>query len=740
MMGKSLSFINLEYELAGLAARVRAGAATPADLIKLMDELVVKAEYYNKDLLEACLSTVQTEGLLSAPGFLERISEGSSWLKSPLGIWIVARLLELTARDDRAITAWAQVIDRHIGPVHEALYSRSRIYVQQGHHQAALEDLARAIDGQSDYAFLSRAAALFSRIACPSTSASVRKIRLALLSSTTTNLIAPLLRLACFREHIDAELYVGAFDGFRQEILNPASTLYEFSPDIVIIALNWRDAHLPVFSDDPETQVTRVAGEYRHLWETLLARRPCRIILQNLDIPAVDSYGHLGATLRGGLTQMLREINRRLFEEVPPSVSVLDLERVSAVFGKRLWHDARYWHSMRQYPSSEALPELVNRQVALVRAALGLTKKVLVVDLDNTLWGGVIGEDGLGGIALGPPSSRGEAFQAFQRHILELKERGILLVVCSKNNLEDAQLPFLRHDAMVLHLDDFAIFRANWLDKPTNLREIAHKLNLGLDSFVFLDDNPIERALVKNELPEIAVPELGEDPATFIEDLERGLYFESLTLSQEDRGRHQSYKQNVLREELRSVSGSIEDFLRGLNMEASTGPFSEDVLSRVVQLIGKTNQFNLTSRRHSEETVRRIMGSDEYWTQYFRLRDRFGDNGLIGLMIAHELSDQPGTWEIDTWLMSCRVIGRGMEHFMLEALIEAARAERAKRLKGIYVPTQKNAMVSGLYSQLGFRKLGDSAKEETFILDVESYQTPTDGFIARSRDHLDSRF
>jgi FkbH-like protein len=733
MMDKEYPVGEMRRGLCELSELVRSESVTPAELLDSLEKIIASSSGYDKALMETCLSALQSKGLTSSASIQERLSEGSGWRISPLGIWMVAKLLESKDVDDRAIAAWSQVINRHVGPVHEALLSRAGLLEKKELYQDALTDLLKAIEGQWEYPFLSRAAALFSRIVHKSIPSSIRKIRLALLSSTTADLFAPLLRLFCFREHIDADIYVGPFDGFRQEILDPASKLYGFSPDIVILATNWRDAHLPAFTDDPEVRIKRVIEEYEHLWQTLLARKPCRIIQNNFDIPVTDSYGHLGATLRGGLTQMLREVNRRLAEDAPLSVTVLDFDGVSAIYGKRRWYDARYWHSMKQYPSADALPELVNQQVALIRAALGLTKKVLVLDLDNTLWGGVIGEDGLGGIALGPPSARGEAYQAFQRHILELKERGILLAVCSKNNLEDAQLPFLRHDATVLHLEDFAIFRANWLDKPGNLREMAQKLNLGLDSFVFLDDNPIERALVKNEIPDIAVPELGDDPATFIEVLAKGLYFESLTLSQEDRERHESYRSNLLREDLRTASGSLENFLCGLNMEATIGPFHEDVLSRVVQLIGKTNQFNLTSRRHSEEAVRRMIASEAYWTHYFRLRDKFGDNGLVGVMIAHALSYSSAIWEIDTWLMSCRVIGRGMERIMLNSLIEAARTKQVKHIKGIYVPTQKNAMVSGLYPQFGFRMTEDTGKEVTFILDLENFRPEGHEYIAISR-------
>jgi len=650
-----------------------------------------------------------------------------------MGIWAVARLLELTSIDNRAIIAWDQVINRHEGPICEAFFSRARLHDRLGNLENAFADLRKAIDGQWNYAFLSKAAKLFFHTRAKAAPPSARKIRLALLSSTTTDLAAPLLQLICFRERIDAELYVAPFGNFRQEILDPASGLYAFTPDFVIIATNWRDANIPSFVENPGVHVKKVINEFNHLCQTLLQRRPCQIILHNFDVPSIDSYGHLGVTIPGGLSHTLREINRNLLEEVPPSVTVLDIERASAIYGKCKWFNAVFWYSAKQYPSAEALPFLVNQQVALIRACLGLSKKVLVLDLDNTLWGGVIGEDGLSGIRLGPPSAAGEGYQAFQMYVLELKERGVLLAICSKNNLEDAQMPFLRHDATVLRLEDFAVFRANWVDKPTNLLEIAKKINLGLDSFVFMDDNPVERALVRSHLPEVTVPELDKDPSTYIDALERGLYFESLTLSQEDRERHESYRGNVLRDELKTAAGSLDEFLRSLNMEAETGHFNDGVLSRVVQLIGKTNQFNLTTRRYSEELVRQMMASDEFWTQYFKLRDRFGDNGLVGVIIAHEIRAAKRTWEIDTWLMSCRVIGRGMEHFMLRKLIEAARSNEVKNIRGIYVPTLKNKVVSGLYLQLGFGKLSETDSEQSFMLDIETYKLTEDDFISVSQ-------
>jgi FkbH-like protein len=506
--------------------------------------------------------------------------------------------------------------------------------------------------------------------------------------------------------------------------------LYTFKPDFVLIATHWRDANLTAFSNNTDEEVRRVVHELQQLWKILLQRQPCRIIQHGFNLPAQDSYGHLSGVLPGGRLNMLREINRALVQAAPSPVALLDLDRASAQFGRHKWFDPTYWHLAKQYPSANALPLLVDHQVALIRAGLGLTKKVLALDLDNTLWGGVIGEDGLEGIRLGPPSAVGEAYQALQQYVLELKARGIVLVVCSKNNEEDAKQPFLHHDATVLHLDDFVVFRANWVDKPTNLRDIARMLNLGIDSFVFLDDNPVERALVRRELPEVAVPEVGVDPVTFVPTLDRGLYFEAWSLSQEDMERHESYRANVLRDELAKLAGSLEDFLADLQMEAEIGAFDNSVLARVVQLIGKTNQFNVTTRRYSEEQVRRMMASDNYWTQHFKLNDRFGDNGLIGVMIARQVLADLLTWEIDMWLMSCRVIGRQMEQFMLQTLAEAAQAKGVRAIRGVYIPTAKNAMVADLYPRLNFTKLSETANGEVqYLLDLKEQVVPRCAFI-----------
>jgi FkbH-like protein len=709
-----------------LAESIAANLLTKAgteEVIPLLHNLLVASRAYEKKLIDTCLSSLEGKALVTSSALDPYLSEESDWRDTAPGLWVTARLLELRGETKKALTAWEQIISRHLGDMCDAWLSRARLLGQLNRVQEAFQALRKSIADNEDYAFLAKAAKLFARIRQQGKPSSLRKTRIAILSSTTTHLLAPLLGLACFRDEIDAELYVAPYGNFQQEILNPSSGLYAFRPDIVLIATHWRDANLPSFGDTPEAEIARVLSEFGKLWDVLLERNSCRVIQHNFDVPAIDSYGHLSLSLPGGRACMLRELNRRVPEVAPSSVIILDLDQVSAKFGKQEWFDPSYWHLAKQYPCAKALPLLVDHQAALVRAALGLSKKVVVVDLDNTLWGGIIGEDGLEGISLGAPSAAGEAYQAFQRYLLDLKSRGVLLAVCSKNNEEDAKLLFLKHDSMVLHLDDFVVFRANWRDKPENLREIAKLLNLGLDSFVFLDENPVERALVRRELPQVAVPEIGSDPSRFVLLLDRKLYCEALTLSREDKERQAIYRADALRDELKTTAASLEDFLRSLEMQVEMGPFNDTVLPRVVQLIGKTNQFNLTSRRHPDQEVRRMMASSDFWTHYFKLSDRFGDNGLIGVMIAKKDADDSSIWEIDTWLMSCRVIGRQLEEFMLATLVEAAKARGVRAIRGIYMPTAKNSIVADLYPRLGFTR--EKEMDEGSIvhtLDVANWQ------------------
>jgi FkbH-like protein len=375
------------------------------------------------------------------------------------------------------------------------------------------------------------------------------------------------------------------------------------------------------------------------------------------------------------------------------------------------------WHKAKQEVSPAAGPlygELVGR---LLAAQQGRSFKCLVLDLDNTLWGGVIGDDGLEGIQLGQGSGVGEAFVAFQRYARDLAGRGVILAVCSKNDEATALEPFEKHPEMILKRSDIACFVSNWNDKASNIKHIAQQLNIGLDSLVFVDDNPFERNQVRGELPMVAVPELPEDPSLYSACIASGGYFEAVALTRDDLNRSEQYQKNLEREKAQASFGDLSEYLKSLEMEMIWGPFDPLSLPRVTQLINKTNQFNLTTRRYSEEDTSRFAADPRTVTLRCRLTDRFGDNGIIGIIIAVE--EKEGDWDIDTWLMSCRVLGRGVEQAMLKLLIQEVSGRDGKRLLGRYIPTAKNGMVKDHFAGLGFEPLGNSEKGETrWVLSV----------------------
>ena len=330
--------------------------------------------------------------------------------------------------------------------------------------------------------------------------------------------------------------------------------------------------------------------------------------------------------------------------------------------------------------------------VSCIRAEMGLSRKLLVLDLDNTLWGGVIGEDGLNGIRLGPPSASGERYQEFQQYLKELKDRGVLLALASKNNQADADDVLRRHPSAVLRPDDFVSTKVNWQDKGTNIRDIATELRLGLDSFVLLDDNPAERSAVRRALPEVIAPEISGEPAESIAALEHGLYFQALSITAEDRARNASYLANAKQAEIYATGASLDEYLASLSMRIEHGPVDAETSIRVTQLINKTNQFNLTTKRYRREEIEACMTSPAYWCRWYRLKDRFADYGLIAVLIA-QMADQH--WSVDCWLMSCRVIGREVESFMFRDLVRSAQATGVTRILARYIPTAKNARRRG---------------------------------------------
>jgi FkbH-like protein len=685
----------------------------------------------SKALAAALLAHLERAGLLDAAAFHAALAGLRPELERvPLGTLVLAQCAEWRGDLGEAARHFRALDHAGVPAQESVILDLARVLARSGAAGDACAALKRAAGSSGDFAFLSRAAKQLARLKDHPRAACSRTLRIALLCPYTTELWVPLLRLALFREGIWAEIMVPPYGTHEQAVLDPASSLYAFDPELVVLAGTWRELDLPAFCSDPDPVAGQRVEQLAERWRQIQARIPARIIQHDFEVPAVDPDGYLGQVMPGGRAAVIRQINQRLLAAARAHhVTVLNLDHLAACHGKRAWSDPAAWFTAKQYPAPAALPALVDGQMARIRAGLGLARKVLVLDLDNTLWGGVIGEDGLKGIEIGPPSAVGEAHLALQDYAAQLKDRGILLAVCSKNDEADAKAPFLGHEGMRLRLDDFVAFIANWEDKPANLRRLAKTLNLGLDSFVFLDDNPAERALVRQELPEVAVPEIS-DPARFVEILDAAAYFDADWLSPEDLERSADYRKNAQREALRTSAGSLESFLRGLGMTCGHGPVNDHVLARVVQLLGKTNQFNLTTRRHSEARLRTFLADPGAWTQCFRLADKFADNGLVGVMVALPSTEDPRAWELDTWLMSCRVIGRQLENFMFNTLLAAARAEGIATLHGVYLPTAKNGMVADLYQDLGFTEVatGDPAVRR-FRLDVLQASTRPADFI-----------
>jgi FkbH-like protein len=532
-------------------------------------------------------------------------------------------------------------------------------------------------------------------------------VRLAILGGPTTMQLRQLLEVILASEGISAVIYEAEFGQFRQEILMPGSGLDSFKPDIVFLATGFRDiARLPGIATN-EAEAAQMADEeisdWTRLWEYANTNWKATILINNFEIPHSSVLGHFAVRHPGSREHYLERLNRLLAERAPSYVVVHDLRSLANEIGTKQWFDPRFYYEFKMPCNAECLVPYAYSVVSLIRAILGRSKKVLVLDLDNTLWGGVIGDLGPGGIRLGQGSGEGEAFLAFQSYARDLKERGILLAVCSKNDDDKAREPFEKRSDMVLKLSDISCFVANWQNKAQNLRDIAERLELKTDSFVFVDDNPAERAIVRRFAPEIAVPDMPEDPAGYISALAIHRYFETVSFTREDSSRTQYYTANARRKELAANASDIESFLTSLTMRMKVEPIHELNIERATQLVNKSNQFNLTTRRYTVAQMRDIADSPQWRTLTFSLRDSFGDNGLISVLLMKKQSD---ILLIDTWVMSCRVLQRGVEAFTCNEVIETARQENCHQIKGVYIPTAKNGMVKDHYQGLGFEPDG----------------------------------
>lgn len=531
----------------------------------------------------------------------------------------------------------------------------------------------------------------------------VVRTKIALTGNHTLSFARAPLDVFLARHGIRAEWFIGEFDNYKQELLAEDSTMYAFEPQVVILLLDHHAIGLrPEMGAEPakvEEIAERQVREWEVLWEKAQSRCGASVVQTNIALPCERVLGHYEAKTRWSVTQYLRRLNQILIERAPSHVSICDAEHLSGLLGKRVWFDEPMWYNTGQGLGFKGLVALTYNLAAMVGALLGKSRKCLVLDLDDTLWGGIVGDVGVEGIKLGRGDPVGEAFVDFQAYCRSLKERGVLLAVCSKNNPDIAREAFENHPEMVLKLKDFSAFVANWDDKATNLRRVASELNLGTDSLVLVDDNPAERALVRKYLPEVAVPEMPADPALYRRVLDEQDYFEVVTISKEDLVRTSYYLAEEKRKQHAIAVTDITDFLKSLEQVCKTGPFDEINLQRIVQLINKTNQWNLTTQRLTEGEVRERMTDPAYYTLWVRHQDRFGDNGLIAVLIARQ---DEASLDIEGWLMSCRVINRGIEDFIFNEVLDEARHRDVVSITGTYRPTKKNGMVGKLYEELGF--------------------------------------
>jgi FkbH-like protein len=558
-----------------------------------------------------------------------------------------------------------------------------------------------------------------------------RTTRIAVLGSVTIHQITEFLDLYLQAGGVRALFYEADYGTINQEFLDPASGLREFRPDFVVICTSWRDLKSEPTLTDSREEVSRKVRDEVSSWSTLwqLAREElhCQVIQSNFAAPPWRTLGNLDASHPGGFSRFVSLVNQALADAAPLEVTIHDVDRLAADFGRCKWGDERFFFQAKLPCSPECLVDYAHSLAALILAHLGVARKCLVLDLDNTLWGGVIGDDGLGGIRLGQGEPESEAFEAFQRYVKSLGERGVMLAVCSKNDEKIAREVFEKHPEMVLRLEDISCFIANWDDKPANLARISKQLNIGLNSLVFFDDNPAERSIVRRLQPDVAVPEVPDDPAYRIQALERHRYFEALTISGEDLKRKDFYRANSEREALESSTGSLDDFLRSLAMQARIEPVRAINVERTVQLINRSNQFNLTTRRYTNADVIEFTTSPNWITCTISLLDRFGDNGLISVLLAGVESD---SLVIDTWLMSCRVLKRGVEALLLNHLVALALERGLRRLVGEYFPTAKNALVREHYRTLGFIQVGGEVGGNTrWELRIDDRWTPRSHFI-----------
>ena len=549
-------------------------------------------------------------------------------------------------------------------------------------------------------------------------------VHIGLVSNTTTKLIASALIGSALRFGISLTIEQTEYNQVAQTAFSTETIFAGKSLSAILVAIDYRGLPLT------PTPGNRVAADQNirdcfayvsSVIQSLRTNTGAQIILQNIAPPVETPFGSYEGRLPGTLSWLVAHLNSELDCLISDDTFILDVAGLASNVGLTNWHDPTLWNIGKLPFAQRYTPIYADYVCRVLASKLGKSRRCLIMDLDNTLWGGVIGDDGLNGILIGNGDPTAEAHLHVQRTALELHDRGIVLAVSSKNEDATARIPFQEHPDMLLREHHIAVFQANWSDKASNIRVIAESLSLGLESMVFLDDNPAERMQVRKELPDVAVPELPEDPALFARTLIAAGYFEAIAFSEEDHNRASYYQDNIKRVQILNQSSDMVTYLKSLEMKMICTPFDATGRARIVQLISKSNQFNLTTKRYSEVDIKNIEEDSNYFTRQIRLTDALGDNGMISVIICKK---NAAIWEIDTWLMSCRVLGRRVEEAALLDMVSNAKKSYATKLVGTYCPTARNIIVKSHYSKLGFTKISCDHRSETWELDLAKYMPP----------------
>ena len=557
------------------------------------------------------------------------------------------------------------------------------------------------------------------------------KVKVALLGDTATQLLVSAIKGEAVDRGIAVDLYEGEYSQVERQLMDPTSELYEFNAEITIIFQSTHklgEYHSSLSTDKQEQLADERLSFISSLCESQSFANK-KIIYFNYPEIEDTIFGSYANKVESSLSYQVRKLNYELMNlsKQYSNLFICDIAGLQNMFGRRFMFAPNVYMTTEMVLSVNALPYVASRVVDIIAAIRGQFKKCLILDLDNTVWGGVIGDDGIEGIELGHGLGIGKAFTEFQMWVKKLKQRGIIICVASKNNEDTAKEPFEKHPDMVLKLDDIAVFQANWETKVDNIRTIQSILNIGFDSMVFLDDNPFERNIVRENIPGITVPELPEDPAMYLEYLYSLNLFETASYSNADKDRTKQYQVEAKRVSLSKTFTNEADFLKSLNMFSTVSGFTKFNTPRVAQLSQRSNQFNLRTIRYTEADIEAMAKDPDVIDLSFTLEDKFGDNGLIAVIIMKKRDQE--TLFVDTWFMSCRVLKRGMENFTLNTMVELAKAKGYKQIVGEYIPTPKNKMVESHYPNLGFTKI--ESESQQYVLDLENYR-PRECYIVKN--------